>query len=192
MSADHVGRESRFTALGREWIAQRWERGPCHEKFVAWAKSKLPDPRQTAVDEVEFLVRRAAKIAADSTLSQAEKQLLLDGNLRQQHHAAEYSLDIQNQYQSIESPPVRALMNTDEGALRMMQIMLEKHHGEVSAETAHAILEELGAARLQELFDKAAGKSPPKEPAPDRGKPSQEPLLPGETSTRSLSVATPD
>ncbi len=192
--AAHVGKETEFESLGKTWRAQRFERGSCHDAFVEWARTKLPDPRVTARKEIEELALASLEISERQDLKPAQKQALLAANLRQQHHAAEYSLDMQNDWLAIESPQVRKMIGTDEGGVQIMRIMLTKHHPDIDEEMAAAIVEELGPVKLSEILERVSGTVPPKAPAPARGKSSsqKESHSPGETSTKNLLPVTPD
>lgn len=160
-TASHIGRETTFDALGQKWTAQRFERGACHEKFIAWAKTILPDQRKVCRREIEELALAALEISKRDDLDPEQKHALLAANRQQQHHAAEYSIDMQSEALTIDSKPVAALMATDEGGRKVVEIMLAKHHPSITSEQIADIVDELGEAGMKKVFDQVNGVIPP-------------------------------
>ncbi len=168
--AAHVGRETKLvvdagTPDEKTWILSRLERRQW-VAFLTWAKTVLPDPREIACDLIEKLALRAIKIGQRSDLSADEKKALLDANLTQQKHAAEYAIDAASSYLQVDSKAVQSLFSSFEGASKMLELCLQDHQPGTTHDQAYELMTKVGLESMQKKLDEAGGVSPPKEPAP--------------------------
>jgi len=135
MEANHLGRESELTALGRTWRISRWTRKIWND-WLDWAKTVLPDPVDTAQKRIEkWPAHLQAEVARDA-------------------------LDRANMGLSIGSRPVSALMDSPEGACQLLYLLLKKHQPDVTEDDAMDILMEVGLEAVQKRFDRASGTPP--------------------------------
>jgi hypothetical protein len=133
--AAHIGRESEIHALGTTWRIGRWDRG-IWRKFLDWARTQLPDPVEEALKVVDRLPEKVANALVQKALE--EKTAFL----------------------SIGSPKVTALLQSMEGGIYLLYLLLQKNHPGITEDDAMEIVMEYGVERLQERFDQAAGVAP--------------------------------
>jgi len=134
--AAHIGRETEIRALGSTWRLGRWDRG-VWRRFLDWAKTQLPDPLEEALKVVDRLKEPAASNLVQRAL--AEKTTFL----------------------SIGSPRVAELLQSLEGGVYLLYLLLQKHHPGITEDDAMEIGMEYGLQKLQEKLDQAAGTAPP-------------------------------
>lgn len=133
--AAHVGREQGFEALGRQWRLGRQTRAVWWE-FLEWARGQIPDPITEA--------KRAVEGMSESVVVKIVSKALDDKRI----------------FLSVASPEVKALLNSLEGGVYLLTLLLKINHPEITEDLAFDISLEVGQERLQELFMVAAGQQP--------------------------------
>lgn len=133
--AAHIGRETEIHALGSTWKIGRWDRG-VWRRFLDWARTQLPDPVEEALKVVDRLPERLAAVVVQKALE--EKTAFL----------------------SIGSTKVTALLQSMEGGIYLLYLLLQKNHPGISEDDAMQIVMEYGLEKLQGHFDEAAGTAP--------------------------------
>ena len=130
----HIGREQVFEALGKSWRLSRWERRVWWE-LLDWARSKIPDPVETINKHLEKMPEKAVK------------------------HAVEAALNASRTFLSITSPEVQAMLQSMEGMVKTMYLLLLEHQKDVTEDEAYAIVMGFGAEEIQRRFGVALGRS---------------------------------
>lgn len=136
MRADHVGREAEVQALGQSWRLSRWDRGTW-EDFLTWAKTRLPDPLDVAKRAMATLPAHLHDAIVRHALDQAALAV------------------------TSSSPGVQALLNSVDGTVRVLWLLLRKHHPDVDEDTALLIAAEAGHEALRDAFERCSGRVPP-------------------------------
>lgn len=134
--AAHVGREQTFDAAGRTWKLSRWERRVWWE-LLEWARPQIPDPVESIAKHLDKLPPDVARYAVDKAL--AASRIFL----------------------SINSPEVQSLIESLEGGVRTLYLLLREHQPEATEDDAYRIAISFGHEKLQRLFEVALGKPAP-------------------------------
>lgn len=144
--ATHVGVEQEFTALGKSWRIARWDRA-AWRKILAWVATVLPDPRKAAA---EFM----AMLPPDS--EQQKRELVAQ------------ALDEYQEHLSPTSPRVQAVLDSLDGGIKVLEILLKQYQPDVTEDVAYDLLMAYGLEPMTELLKGAAGVAPA--PKDDTGK----------------------
>jgi hypothetical protein len=136
MIATHVGREQVVEALGRQWKVGRWTRRVWAD-FLAWAKPLVPDPLKVA--------KRA--------LAEFDPAF----------HAAivERAVELSGEYLSVGSPQVGRLLDSVEGTVHVLWLLLKDGNPGVTEDDAFDLAAALGPVGLRAVLDASAGRVPP-------------------------------
>jgi hypothetical protein len=168
--AEHVGREQTFDALGRTYTLGRWTRA-VWRGFVAWAKDQLPDPRVSAG---VFLAECLSRIPDDST---PERLLIV-----------KLAIDKATGFVGMDSPEVAGLLNTMDGGVKLLELLLKQHHPDVTEDDAYEIYTAVGGAKIDAMAQACAGLLPEKKRDPG-GDGTTQPAPPASPPTGSGSTA---
>lgn len=151
---DHVGRSQTVEALGKTWTLSRWSRAVWND-FLAWAKTKLPDPRVEGRKTLASLLpqegdapdmRAALAEARNATAKQINEETL--------------------EYLTVNSKRVNALLDTMEGTEYLTYLLLRGEHPEADTELAYQIVLSVGSEAMSEKLKLCAGVGPKKDASP--------------------------
>jgi hypothetical protein len=131
-----LGKEHVVEALGQKWTFGRLSLAVIRA-FRDWIEQQLPDPMAMGEKFFNLLPpdEQLARVKAAESTKQQLKCFTLKSDL-----AKEY-------------------MGTEQGAAKLVQLLLQKHHPDVSEDDAFLILQDIGP-QLAEILSGARGEAP--------------------------------
>ena len=138
MISQHVGREQRVEALGRDWILSRWDRN-IWAKFIEWAEPKIPDPRKQAADFLKMV---------PATDTETRDQIVRD------------ALDRANVPVGVNHPGVLQLLNGMDGTIYIVHLLLKDKQPDSDLDDAYNLVLTVGQAEMAVIIQKCAGLLP--------------------------------
>ena len=141
-----LGKETVVTALGQKWTIGRPELRVIRD-FRDWIEKQLPDPMSMGEKFFNLLPpdEQLARVKAAEDAKQQLKCFTLQGSLAKTYLAME------------------------EGAAVFMQLLLRKHHPDVTLEQAFEILQEI-EPQLNQIVADGRGEAPGGEPVSGNSK----------------------
>ncbi len=130
-----LGREQEIVALGPTWRLARRERAVWGE-LLAWARERIPDPVDRIMKHIDKLPEALAARVVQETLVASQRFL------------------------SINSPEVGSILQSLEGSVRVLWLLLRDHQADATEDDAYRLAMTLGKDGMGRLFDVALGKSP--------------------------------
>lgn len=170
MSADYIGKEVSFTALGKEWKTSRWD-GNVWEKIQGWAKEVLPDPLLEIYKSIDVVTLKDAEIVRKLILAdRAEEKLAKDEGrepvlmmpLYQNRSdlVVKEAIALKTSLIALNSPQMASLLVSPHGILQVLLFLLEKYHkADVNREVVSDIYAEVGMPKCLEITMQAQGKN---------------------------------
>lgn len=143
----NLGKETKVRALGREWTFSRVTLGRIRE-FKAWVKWAVGDPFAV----VERFAGRLSETEVARMVKEAEATVK----------------DLESF--TLGSPLAQKWMRTEEGAAELARILLAEHHPDIDADSAFAVLSELGGNALAKAVADGSGHLPAKNVAGPDGR----------------------
>lgn len=138
--AAHVGREQTVEALGKSWTLARWDRA-VWDKFLIWAATKIPDPRETAKDMLAMLPNTP-------------------DNQEVRSETVRWALNEKQQYLSPNSPQVIQLLGTLDGVCKIVELLMKPAHPEADESLSYEIVLAVGQTAAEEKLKLTAGIAP--------------------------------
>lgn len=139
---NYIGKETTIKVGDKEYKLSRLSRSIMRE-FVEWAKTLLPDPLEAALDAV--------------------KQL--SGHLELQQLLVKEALNERKSYLDFRSPEIQELLDTFDGQVKMVQLLLKKNHPNLNEDDCFDIA--LAFAEENEESFREGGNSALSGPAAD-------------------------
>jgi len=163
------GQETTFQALGQEWRVQRMEMAVWLQ-FQDWAKEILPDPLREVYKDLDVVALKDAEILRElrirdqKELSRAgaeNREPVLMADRYQDWAAYIVNKAIEKKFALVEigSPEMNSLLKSAKGLIKILQLLLGKHHPEVTFEKAAELFQELGSEEVVRLMGVASGQN---------------------------------
>ncbi|MBY0523426.1 MAG: hypothetical protein K2R98_08500 [Gemmataceae bacterium] len=165
--ASYRGRETETQALGTTWRFARWTVNVLDD-FTAWAKTQLPDPIDVAQAKVDELAAAEFDLLQRKDMPEPELKKRLFVNRQAQERLSKIAMEKACSYLAFTAPEFQSLLNSSRGSAQLLQLLLRKHHPNVTADEAFNIATAVEKKELERIFAVTAGKSPPSgnSPAP--------------------------
>lgn len=133
--APWIGREQTIEALGRTWRLGRWTRSTWKE-LRDWALPLVPDP-------IEAVSRHLARMPKAA-----------------QEYAVKLALEAHQTFLAVGSPELQSILNSMEGSVRGMWLLLREHQPAATEDDAYALVMTL-KDRVPGIFAVAMGSLDP-------------------------------
>jgi len=128
-----LGREQEIDVLGRRWKVGRWTMGVWRE-LLEWARPQIPNP-------LDAIAKHLNSFSLDA-----------------QKYAVDQALDASRSFLSIGSPEIQSVLNSLEGGVRLLWLLLKTHQQNATEDDAYQVAMALGRDRLAAILAAAMGK----------------------------------
>lgn len=143
----HLGTEVELEVSGQKYRLSRFSRKIVRQ-FIDWAQTVLPDPLAIVKDKLRDFPANIQEIMVRDALAQARMR------------------------RSVNNPEIQALMTTPEGGMKLLALMFQAHHPDLSETQVEEIYEacarEHGEGYLERKLVQAAGEMPVNEREAER------------------------
>lgn len=140
--ADYIGRETTIEVGGKSYTLTRYDRAVL-DKMTEWARARLPSPLAAIKDHLADLPRHLQDTAIKAAVEMGGRKL------------------------SFDSPLIQEQMTTMDGGVKILSLLLAKHHPDLTedkvVELVEALAEERGdgfEAYLSEKLGECQGRFP--------------------------------
>lgn len=162
-----AGVEQEVEALGKTWRLSRQTRG-VWRAFAEWARGVLPDPIEAVARHIDKLALQDAAVMRElmrqdlAEMKERGAQAVTVADKYQQlaETTTSKALDKAASYLNFGGPELLSLVLSPVGQVRMLFLLLRKHHATVTEDDADDILNEIGPKAAAALFKKAGGSVP--------------------------------
>lgn len=169
--ANHIGSEEIMTALGRDWKLSRWDR-KIWKAWIKWAKGEFPDPvagirnemlehayrDQVMKAEIGREQNNIDKQAAQIRINELSMRLAASAEVQKQ--LSKDAVLEAAKVISLGSPKAYELINSPEGAVYLLFLLMQKYQPEVTEDEAAEVYIQVGHEATQKTLDLAAGLAP--------------------------------
>lgn len=135
----HLGTEVEITVGGKKYKLSRFSR-KIVKQFIDWAQTVLPDPLTLVKDKLKDFPPNVQEIIVKDALANARMR------------------------RSVNNPEIQALMTTPEGGMKLLSLMFQAHHPNLTDAEVEAIYEQIGLeygeGYLESKLVQAAGEMP--------------------------------
>ncbi|WP_020469319.1 hypothetical protein [Zavarzinella formosa] len=118
----YIGRETTIEVGGQSYTLSRYDR-EILDQMTEWARAQLPNPLEAIKGHIADFPKHLQELMLREAVANASRKL------------------------SFDSPQIQEILNSVNGAMRVISLLLKKHHPDINEEKVWAIIEQLAEER---------------------------------------------
>jgi len=125
----YIGQQQTITIGGKAYTLSRLTL-EIRKQFAEWVQSHIPDPLETVAKHLEKFPKDVQNLLATEAWKASQRRLDIDG------------------------PEVQAALETEEGNTKLTQLLLQKHHPEITEAEAYDLALQLRIEQFEKIKEK--------------------------------------